>query len=283
MPFIIFSKNNILKSDSNLNRSVQLFAEEADDNPSPTQFLINSTSFYNLEETTKVTINNETITFAVQCLNFFNFYYLALIIFLGMVGNTLNFLVFTRTHLKLRSSSYYLAALALADLGYLLTPMVAWLNQVGIDLFNRLGFCQAMVYGSSVFSCLSVWLTVAYTFERLIAVQYPLQRPFMCTVHRAKIIIGVLTVVTFSVHIYSLFTAGITEDVSGSGRKMCGLKPDYYQLMHVVNVVDTVVTLVIPLVLIVVMNALIAKNLIVFNRSFKKSHNGQSSTSHQVS
>jgi len=119
MPFIIFSKNNILKSDSNLNRSVQLFAEEADDNPSPTQFLINSTSFYNLEETTKVTINNETITFAVQCLNFFNFYYLALIIFLGMVGNTLNFLVFTRTHLKLRSSSYYLAALALADLGYL--------------------------------------------------------------------------------------------------------------------------------------------------------------------
>ncbi len=112
--------------------------------------------------------------FAQKCLNFFNFYYLALIIVFGMVGNTLNFLVFTRTHLRLRSSSYYLAALALADLGFLLTLLIVWLNHVGINLFNRQGFCQAMVYGSSVFSCLSVWLTVAYTFERLIAVQYPL-------------------------------------------------------------------------------------------------------------
>ena len=206
--------------------------------------------------------------FAQKCLNFFNFYYLALIIVFGMVGNTLNFLVFTRTHLRLRSSSYYLAALALADLGFLLTLLIVWLNHVGINLFNRQGFCQAMVYGSSVCSCLSVWLTVAFTFERLIAVQYPLQRPFMCTVHRAKVIIGVLTIVTFLVHVYSLFAAGITEGENGAF--VCDLLPDYYKFMHVVNLVDTVVTLVIPLILILVMNSLIAKNLFVFSRIFRK-------------
>ena len=219
--------------------------------------------------------------FALKCLDFFNFYYLAIIIIFGMVGNTLSFLVFTRTHLKLRSSSYYLAALALADLGFLLTLLVVWLNHVGIDLFNRQGFCQALVYGSSVCSCLSVWLTVAFTVERLIAVQYPLQRPYMCTVRRAKIIISALTVTTLACHVYSLFTAGIT-DGGPDGKSTCDLLPDYYRFMHVVNLLDTVLTLVIPFILIVVMNTLIAKNLIVFSRTFNSSKSRSSSSSQHI-
>lgn len=223
---------------------------------------------------------NETIpVFALKCLDFFNFYYLAVIIVFGMVGNTLSFLVFTRTHLKLRSSSYYLAALALADLGFLLTLLVVWLNHVGIDLFNKQGFCQTMVYGSSVCSCLSVWLTVAFTIERLIAVQYPLQRPYMCTVRRAKIIITALTLVTLLSHVYSLFTAGITDSNNPEGKAMCDLLPDYYKFMHVVNLLDTVMTLVIPFILIVVMNSLIAKNLIVFSRTFNSKKSTRSSAS----
>lgn len=221
-----------------------------------------------------------SLVFAQKCLDFFNFYYLALIIIFGMVGNTLSFLVFTHTHLKLRSSSYYLAALALADLGFLMTLLIVWLNHVGVDLFNRQGFCQAMVYGSSVSSCLSVWLTVAFTVERLIAVQYPLHRPSMCTVRRAKIIIAALTLVTIFMHVYSLFTAGITEV---DGKSICDLLPDYYKFMHIVNLVDTVITLVIPLILIVVMNALIAKNLLVFSRTFKKSRSSSGSQHIQVS
>lgn len=233
-----------------------------------------------------VQVNATTpFAFALKCLDFFNFYYLAIIIIFGMVGNTLSFLVFTRTHLKLRSSSYYLAALALADLGFLLTLLVVWLNHVGVDLFNRQGFCQALVYSSSVCSCLSVWLTVAFTIERLIAVQYPLQRPYMCTVRRAKIIISVLTLTTLTCHVYSLFTAGIT-DSGQDGKSTCDLLPAYYKFMHVVNLLDTVLTLVIPFILIVVMNTLIAKNLIVFSRTFNsnKSRSSNASTQHiQVS
>lgn len=94
-------------------------------------------------------------TFSLKLLDFLNLYYLAVIIVFGILGNALNFLVFTRTHLKLRSSSYYLAALALADLGFLVTLLVVWLNHFGVDLFNRPGFCQALVYLSSVSSCMS--------------------------------------------------------------------------------------------------------------------------------
>ena len=122
---------------------------------------------------------------------------------------------------------------------------------------------------------------MAFTFERLIAVQYPLQRPFMCTVRRAKIIIGSITITTLTCHIYSLFTAGIIEAPTASGGNssangraaVCDLLPNYYQAMRVVNLVDTVVTLVIPLVLILVMNSLIARNLIKFSETFKSGTN----------
>ena len=122
---------------------------------------------------------------------------------------------------------------------------------------------------------------MAFTFERLIAVQYPLQRPFMCTVRRAKIIIGSITITTLTCHIYSLFTAGIIEAPTASGGNssangraaVCDLLPNYYQAMRVVNLFDTVVTLVIPLVLILVMNSLIARNLIKFSETFKSGTN----------
>ena len=123
---------------------------------------------------------------------------------------------------------------------------------------------------------------MAFTFERLIAVQYPLKRSYMCTVRRAKIIIGGITLTTLTCHIYSLFTAGVIEtSTSGANSTssarprtaVCDLLPNYYQAMRIVNMADTVVTLVIPLMLIVVMNSLIAKSLVKFSRTFKSGCN----------
>lgn len=133
---------------------------------------------------------------------------------------------------------------------------------------------------------------MAFTFERLIAVQYPLKRSYMCTVRRAKIIIGCITITTLICHIYSLFNAGVIETTlsstvgansTGNARPrtaVCDLLPHYYQAMRIVNILDTVVTLVIPLILIVVMNSLIAKSLVKFNRTFKSGTNKHRSSPH---
>ena len=122
-----------------------------------TQLIFNASDFDDVNATVNGTMATQSASYALalKFLDFFNFYYLAVIILFGMLGNVLSFLVFTRTHLKLRSSSYYLAALALADLGFLVTLLVVWLNHFGVDLFNRPGFCQALVYLSSVSSCMS--------------------------------------------------------------------------------------------------------------------------------
>nr|CAH7764703.1 unnamed protein product [Callosobruchus chinensis] len=53
-------------------------------------------------------------------------YYVPILILVGFVGNFLTCLVLMTTHLKIRSSSCYLSALAIADTGYLLTLLVEY-------------------------------------------------------------------------------------------------------------------------------------------------------------
>ncbi|KAG8232254.1 hypothetical protein J437_LFUL011808 [Ladona fulva] len=87
----------------------------------------------------------------LDVLDFFHLYYIPFIILVGLVGNLLSCVVFLNTHLRLRSSSYYLAALATADLGFLATLFLVWLNNnAGVVVFNRDGWCQGLVYVSSV-------------------------------------------------------------------------------------------------------------------------------------
>lgn len=202
-------------------------------------------------------------------LDFFHVYYILAIILLGLVGNLLSCVVFLKTHLKLRSSSYYLAALATADFGFLMSLLLVWLNStVGWRVFNNDGWCETLVYVSAVCSSLSVWLIVAFTVERFIAVQYPLHRPHMCTVARAKMIIRVLTIFALASHSYSFVTAGMVKNQDGD--KVCDLRIEYLETMRIISIIDSIVSLIVPLVLIIVMNTMIMRNLLKFGRRFNQ-------------
>lgn len=195
-------------------------------------------------------------------------YYVPAVILIGLIGNLLSCFVFLYTHLKLRSSSYYLAALSAADFGFLASISLVWLNnKLDVPVFNRDGWCQLMVYVSSVCSFLSVWLIVAFTVERFIAVQYPLHRPRVCTVSRAKATVIVLSVASLLVHSYTFLTAGIIRTSDGD---VCELRESYHELMRVINILDTVITLIIPIGMIITMNTMITRNLIHFSDRFRR-------------
>ncbi|KAF2892326.1 hypothetical protein ILUMI_13847 [Ignelater luminosus] len=167
----------------------------------------------------------------------------------------------------MRSSSYYLAALAIADFGFLSVLLVVHFSFKGIlEIYNREGWCQTFVYISTVCSTLSVWLIVAFTVERFIAVQYPLQRPHICTVSRAKIIVSILCVIALASQSYIFWIAGI---INYHGDPECEMIPDYHDFMKVINFIDTIVTLIGPVILIVTMNTMIARNLLLFRRRFQ--------------
>lgn len=62
---------------------------------------------------------------------------------------------------------------------------------------------------------------------------------------------------------YIFKTAGIIEQ---NGYEECEMLPVYHSFMNVVNCIDTIATLIVPLVLIVVMNTMIARNLFLFRK-----------------
>lgn len=181
----------------------------------------------------------------------------ALVVF-GCLGNVVSVWVFHSTKLRTLSSSCYLAALAASDTAFLLTLFLVWLSMVGYDLLNQPGWCQAINYAIYVSTFLSVWLVVAFTVERFIAVCYPLLRAAVCTVRRARLVILVLTAAALLLYSY-LLVAAAPGVHPVARRTICKLRDEYVALATAMNYVDTVLTLLLPVATVVTLNVRIAR------------------------
>lgn len=225
-------------------------------------YYLNKSDNFNLtNQTMNKTCNFDDILEAVHI------YYIPALISIGIIGNLTSFLVFMTTHLKMHSSSYYLASLAVVEFLFVLALLIVRFDRE-IGLFNKNVWCQFLVYISSVCTALSSWLIVAFTVERFIAVQYPLQRPHICTVSRAKMIVTCLILTGLLSQSYVFWTAGIIR--TPEDNDMCELKPEYRDVMKIINIFDTFLTLIGPTLLIIVMNIMIARNIYLFKRRIKK-------------
>ncbi|XP_076763152.1 growth hormone secretagogue receptor type 1-like isoform X1 [Xylocopa sonorina] len=187
-------------------------------------------------------------------------YYTPMLVYFGSLGNCLSVIVFFGTKLCQYSSSIYLGALAISDTGFLVSVFIVWLNMVGVGLFNQQGFCQFFIYLTTLCSFISVWLVVAFTIERFIAVQYPLYRQSVCTVARAKLTVAVLTVLAVALCSPVLwFSAPRLQYKEKENVTECHLAEGLESWAIVYNVIDTVLTFVIPFTVTIILNLLIAR------------------------
>ncbi|XP_066966885.1 uncharacterized protein [Macrobrachium rosenbergii] len=170
--------------------------------------------------------------------------------------------VFLGTRLKNHSSYYYLAFMGASDTLFLSFLCIqCLLNSQGlqwlrIEFLSSSAGCKMINYVMSTCTNISVWLTVAYTTERCIAVQYPLLRAQLCTVGRAKLVTAFVTVSNTIANLYVFPTVGRPP-----GFDNCGYFEEYLQLIRVVSVVDALVMMALPFVLIVCMNSMIVWKL----------------------
>jgi hypothetical protein len=181
-------------------------------------------------------------------------YSLTLIV-LGSIGNCISVLVFFTTKLKKLSSSFYLAALAISDTGFLIALFMTWLNSSGVPLFRTSGLCEINVYLTYVCSFLSAWLVVAFTVERFIAVRHPLRRTSMCTVARAKVVLVSLTALSLILYVPNFW---LTRIEIHDNMAICSLNPQFMVLATVINHVDFVLTFILPFLVIATLNAWIS-------------------------
>ena len=193
-----------------------------------------------------------------QVLNVLQLYYTPLIVVLGVCGNIASMLVLFLTKLRGQSSSFYLSALAASDTGFLLTQLVGWLEEVKLPLFSQPVVCQLTQYVANCCSLTSAWFVVAFTVERFVAVCYPLHRPSFCTVHRAKMVIAALTIISALVNVYALVI--IRPIPLEDGQVVCDIDFGTYPSVGFwLTAVDMVVSLVLPFLLIVLLNVQIAR------------------------
>ncbi len=188
-------------------------------------------------------------------------YVLPALVLIGFIGNSLSFAVFMGSYLRRYSPNIYLAALAFSDNVFLLSIFLSWISTIGIDVYNKDGGCQTLAYLTYVTAFLSVWYVVAFSVERYIAVCFPLRRQEMCTTSRARLVVIGFAVLALLLYTFSTITLGITNY---EGRPMCAPLPIYNKYVSTLNNLDTLLTFVIPMVVIIVCNVRITYKVMCF-------------------
>ncbi|KAK4300623.1 hypothetical protein Pmani_027178, partial [Petrolisthes manimaculis] len=173
------------------------------------------------------------------------------LVWVGVGGNLLCVWVWCASPLRTLSSSVYLVWLAGSDTIFLASVAGAWGGALGLP-----GWCPALTYATHASAGLSVWLVVAFTVERYVAVCRPLLRAAVCTVRRARAATATLAVAALLLYSYLLVAAAPR---SASPRPVCGVRPQYMSVAKAMDQIDLALTLVLPVLTVATLNLRIAR------------------------
>jgi hypothetical protein len=210
--------------------------------------------------------------------------YLSIIsIGVGVLGNLLSVVIFTRQRRRDSASALYLGLLAVADtvnLSGFGVPI--WVYQglrfitggavnITKEMPNDM-MCKFYLYVNRNASFMSAWLIVIYSMERCLAVWRPLHLNDVITTMRRKIAVTSLFVVSLLIWIPIFFMIELTPFPPGQDVfQLCTLPPDGPLYIYVIYVIGLVyVNVGIPLVCIVTLNTLIIAGIFKAKRELNK-------------
>ena len=175
----------------------------------------------------------------------------------GILGNILALIILCRPKMRRSSSAIYLIVLAFADATTLILFLIGNLNRYYVNLkLDSDIWCKgaSFITGSTISS--SVWLTIAVTAERFVAVCYPLKASTVCTRKTAGI---TTTCITMSVLLYNMQNFWFIE-LHPRG-KVCTLAYEYIKTIQVLSWVGSALAVFIPIVLLLVLNTTIVNGV----------------------
>ncbi|KAK7107586.1 hypothetical protein V1264_015484 [Littorina saxatilis] len=176
-----------------------------------------------------------------------------LLFVIGILGNIMIYLIFTRSRFRKVPGVPYLSGIAVADSGYLFTIFLNSLTYGHkLPIMSQMGVCQFGTFFNYACLFLSMWYSVAAVVEKFISVYWPLKKVSMCTVFRAKVVLvsmAVLTVVAYSYVIYFNGPAPRTG--------ICHTWEEFMVPVETLDKLDCIVVSVCPLLVIIVLVVLI--------------------------
>lgn len=185
------------------------------------------------------------------------------LIFIGLMGNIISFVIWRNKRMKRSSVNTYLSVLSLADISVLIFGLFStWIHSVsGADIFRSVDvLCKLwnfFVYTSYMFS---VWLVVIITTERFIVVCLPFLAHRICNQTKAHFIIKCLLLFSICFNLHFVITTGM---VDRQGTTQCDALENHRNFVtRVWPWMDAIFCFFLPLFILVLLNTLIIINLV---------------------
>lgn len=184
---------------------------------------------------------------------------------LGIVGNLLTVLVTGRHPTRTTSSGVYLITMSLAAIGvYLVGFLSQWLRACHFVDLTELGiwWCRFNKFFYYSSGDVAIWTLTLLTFDRLVAVCFPLRKIDFCTYRRAVTLCCVVVTLAVAKNLHMFWTRGTIYDQTGNVKSHCGAPAPYTHFEKFVRpwIVFTLVTLL-PIAVILVCNILVIRVL----------------------
>ncbi|XP_048380561.2 probable G-protein coupled receptor 139 [Stegostoma tigrinum] len=178
--------------------------------------------------------------------------------------------------------TYYLVSMAVTDLLVMITVVI--FNRIA-GIYFQLSFLSltpvCSVRNSINFAVIdsSVWLTVAFTFDRFVAICCQKLKLKYCTKKVASCVIGIVSVLCCLKNISTYFAYEPIYIIDKTPR-FCGHKIEYYTTPEwaAYDWIRSIVTPCLPFILIVLLNALTVRHIVAANRArrrFRMHSNGE--------
>lgn len=191
-----------------------------------------------------------------------------IIMIIGVIGNTMTIFIMTQRRMR-SSTNWYLAALAIFDMSYLVFSFVLsfqhYPNIHDAQFYPYWKLWPYLITITDASSNSSVWITVTFTIERYIAVCYPMKGKVICTESRAKKMIVIEFISIFLITLPTAFEWNIVEVVDSNNATQIraeyselGLNPTYVSVYYWMV---SVLFIIIPFILLAVFNAFLIKSV----------------------
>ena len=208
---------------------------------------------------------SDDVTFCLQCIVF------PILTIFGLLGSGLSLIILLQTKIRNSTTSIVLIGLSISDCCFLITNMarkstciIRQYDKLAADTFNAMSF-GGLFYTKTAFSRVSTLLVVLISFERLIAVAFPLQVRSLITKPRMVAAVIACYIIPFA------FCAGLPPQYTYTfirGRPYIAqthFALDNVDSLKIYNEYFLVISLrYIPVILVIILNTLI---IILFKRS----------------
>jgi len=194
---------------------------------------------------------------------------LPVVLLVGIIGNILSIIVLQSKSFRHTTTGVYLPLTAIADTIHLLTGGLEILQVADVFHVREYSVWTCRVYKAVFYSSgdSSIWLLVAFTFDRFVAVCFPLSKRRVCKWKRAVIASATILLLSLAKNLHEFWTRGPEYRDDGELRRICGSQKQYaFFLDYVRPWIAFALIMATPFILIFFFNCMIVYCLIKAQR-----------------